>query len=638
MPDHNEIEFVSHHVPPMTSGAYKVSVTQTVSEKPAGPVVASFTSKDLEFNVQGARFQLEASDVTAVFPPNGSLGDHQNVLPHVVLNRSTLPWERQATTGHTTAPAPSWLALVILSEDDVKPLPAPQTTTVGEQLRANTDDNYWIGLKKEAGQHDDDKMTVIDLPLKQLKNIMPTTEDLALLAHVRVTKNVKGDIQETAVVMANRLPTAGRLNRAYLVSVEGRYTINKKAKGSFKFPSSAASTVRFVLLKSWRFSCSAHKHSFTGLLNALDASRNLGLPATGNSVADTLLADARVPLPHQLRDGSRNYGWYRGPLVPSATLPNVPLSVDPPVAADALLRFDVDTRMFDVSYAAAFELGRLLTLADQRISTELLQWKQRRRQQQLAKSQAQLHKHLALKSASNKKAEALPSACVQWLQDLMHLKPLPFNYLLPDERLLPTESLRFFELDLLWVKRLWQGVLSLGPNVDDMYSGLDPSDTISGFFLRSDLVSGWPGLEIDGWDKRTAKRDVDTPMTLIRREQPSANVLICLFQSKPGQGVLKAVDLHLKPETLHMGLTEPSGKGKPWTKKHRDADGIETGNSLPLTPRADLWRHHRSDTPVLNIRKLAELIGAVDDNQKVQSAQFALQMTEGVPIKRFRRR
>jgi hypothetical protein len=30
------------------------------------------------------------------FPPDGSLGEHSNVLPHIILNRSTLPWERPA--------------------------------------------------------------------------------------------------------------------------------------------------------------------------------------------------------------------------------------------------------------------------------------------------------------------------------------------------------------------------------------------------------------------------------------------------------------------------------------------------------------------------------------------------------------
>ncbi len=48
---------------------------------------------------KGERFSLADDDVVAVFPPSGSLGDHADVLSHIILRRSTLPWERTAVRG-----------------------------------------------------------------------------------------------------------------------------------------------------------------------------------------------------------------------------------------------------------------------------------------------------------------------------------------------------------------------------------------------------------------------------------------------------------------------------------------------------------------------------------------------------------
>ena len=53
--------------------------------------------------------------------------------------------------------------------------------------------------------------------------------------------------------------------------------------------------------------------------------------------------------------------WYRGPLVPLNY--DKPKQIQEPVScADELLRYDPDTGLFDVTYAVAWQLGRLLAL------------------------------------------------------------------------------------------------------------------------------------------------------------------------------------------------------------------------------------------------------------------------------------
>jgi|ERR1700746_2591710 hypothetical protein len=70
---------------------------------------------EIAFNA-APRFFLNPQDIFAVFPPPGSLGEHSNVLPHVQLKRSTLPWERQPFGWGKDVP---WLALLVFHEDEI---------------------------------------------------------------------------------------------------------------------------------------------------------------------------------------------------------------------------------------------------------------------------------------------------------------------------------------------------------------------------------------------------------------------------------------------------------------------------------------------------------------------------------------
>ena len=53
----------------------------------------------------------------------------------------------------------------------------------------------------------------------------------------------------------------------------------------------------------------------------------------------------------------RSVSWYRGPLLPYPAKAAIKVPVS---SADAVLRYDPATGLFDTSYAAAWQLGRLL--------------------------------------------------------------------------------------------------------------------------------------------------------------------------------------------------------------------------------------------------------------------------------------
>jgi hypothetical protein len=106
------ITFIPYLQPPLTSGEYEIRVDQAVSFAPQ-----PFTAKR-SFYVASERFGLTPSTVSAMFPPQGSLGDHSNVLPHIILGRGSLPWERSPDGSRPgEAPTPlSWLLLLLFDE------------------------------------------------------------------------------------------------------------------------------------------------------------------------------------------------------------------------------------------------------------------------------------------------------------------------------------------------------------------------------------------------------------------------------------------------------------------------------------------------------------------------------------------
>jgi hypothetical protein len=164
---------------------------------------------------------------------------------------------------------------------------------------------------------------------------------------------------------------------------------------------------------------------------------------------------------------------------------------------------------------------------------------------------------------------AIPAALRAWLVRLRLLEGVPFANLVADSELLPPESIRWFYLDRRWTDALVMGALSVGTvNSDDrtqltaaydaIRTELDQEernarrhpgqpryggavDAVSGFLLRSQAVSGWPGLHVramtidpvDEADNRFVPEDDPNRMRLLRLERLAPAVLFCLFDGIP---------------------------------------------------------------------------------------------------------
>jgi hypothetical protein len=203
-----------------------------------------------------------------------------------------------------------------------------------------------------------------------------------------------------------------------------------------------------------------------------------------------------------------------------------------------------------------------------------------------------------------------------WLGRLVLLYGVPFNYLIPDEKMLPRESLRFFYIDPIWIQCLVQGASSVGnaeygsalvdnaintlaqPNRPDAGSGPAPLTNkaaagvrdglrqqyegipmpqqsedldwpLTGFLLRSAAVQGWRGLEVMAYKTVTPQEKLiweTKPLNEEQRDKLNKESVAPLKALRIEQlasdvmlgifnGVIAQLVIRQPQEGLHFGLT-----------------------------------------------------------------------------------
>ena len=338
----DEVVFGEYRLPALKSGTYRITATQQLADG-GTPLGAPFTAQ-VEIAVTGLRFTLPPDRIHGRFPGAGSSGDFGRILPHIVLDSPTLPWQREPDRRRTRTGDP-WMALLVL--DHVDGVPDVQTGPTSELLRSA---DYLGRPDEEIG--DEATCQFIEIDQALFDELAPRPDDLRWLTHVREV----GDAAYS-VVVANRLPGDG-VNTCFLVSLEGVWPRRCESRAS----------VRIVVLDTWSFVCETDDRGFAATVGTLQAA---GLRGHGEHPRHAL---GYSLLPHTMRQGARSASWYRGPLIaPEAAGSSTGAAAGD--ASDALLRYDPETGMFDVSLAAAWQLGRLLALANPEIAELISAWK-----------------------------------------------------------------------------------------------------------------------------------------------------------------------------------------------------------------------------------------------------------------------
>jgi hypothetical protein len=324
-----------------------------------------------------------------------------------------------------------WLALLLCSASDFLnggwEIPEVTTRKVGELLTPGEREVRGPALTAadlKAYESVDDLCQTIDLPVPLFSRLVPAKADLPYLAHVRQVHT--GD-KETlslqtegcfSVVLGNRFPETtgvdgGGKNSVYVVSLEGFQRYLPGAPDTIQ-----AQRVRLAVLAHWSFFCEGET-TFKTLMQQLDAGR-LMLPVAphiarqaqagepGALQVEDAFEQGYTALDHHIRNGEHTVSWYRGPLVPLWYLKLNTYAYLP--SADAALRYNYETGLFDASYAAAWQLGRLLALQNPHFARALYRYRTQERQKaKAAMRQESLQKKFALsgKAAEDHVVEAI---------------------------------------------------------------------------------------------------------------------------------------------------------------------------------------------------------------------------------------
>lgn len=439
---------------------------------------------------------------------------------------------------------------------------------------------------------------------------------------------------------------------------------------------------------------------------------------TGRTDAGTLAAEQRVAagyvaLGYHAPSGEDGFAWYRGPCSPVVARPVAGAGAFE--TADAATIYDAASGVFDLSLATAWQAGRGLALADRTFSNALRRVRIAADatlqeavgisaadvQGQLAaligggalSTIAQASRSLAPLAASPRRRASGPSSAAalvrgalgqpdararlaeqveanpdvrtvaDWLGQVLLLRKLPFVHLVPDARMLPAESIRFFYLDPNWQQAMLSGALSVGLG-SSRQSAVQSALTVqlermaqasaltsrstptgqpapppgaggpkAGFLLRSSLVGGWPGLTVGA----SLAGDTVRPLRL---ERLGLGVLIALFDGTPDQivigepheGLAFGVDDAgaVVSRTLHDGEVAQGASVPVFdpTQPERSSATIRPGGQRVLNIAADPAPPAGSSAePADLVGRLAEVLDIAP--AALTPANFAVQMVKG---------
>ncbi|KAK6509002.1 hypothetical protein TWF481_003768 [Arthrobotrys musiformis] len=418
----------SYYAPSLKGGNYQIKVDQTITPpataqdgtevQAAAPATGALNTPTTyqDFTVVTPHFTLPKNAVHSTYPPQGYACD-SNIAPNIVLNDVHLPWENNATTKTLPYPERSmvpWLALLTFTQDELQIQSAEldQIFGAGTALRkaANPDATFAFNMKVTDVNTlaDPSQPATINSSLpaptdsNQMANIIfvPSTlyscffstydangvrqgtpSDVSryqYLSHVRDI-NTQGmadsgieDVGIFSVVVSHR---SGPLNITqpsptvvHLVSIENVEAMTYNA---------SLHRVAMCSLYSWTYTCNP-PNSF----NVFDAFEHLAGPGLGLLMAPpsfipkpdgtttttqliNLLNDGYTLTRYRTQGGDETAAIVRGALAPvSVPFPLTSTWTTQSNSGSDLQIYNSDLGLMDITYSAAWQLGKSMALAD----------------------------------------------------------------------------------------------------------------------------------------------------------------------------------------------------------------------------------------------------------------------------------
>lgn len=550
------LHLFDHHATGLPVGNYELSMEQHITD------IGTLQKTDFNFTIGQKTLRLANSQLHSVYPSAGSSGFYENHLPHVIFNSSTLPWESRPEGDNPAHPTP-FLFLLLLDDSEM------------DQVAVSTE-------KSSDATH-----TVLNIPSSLLASFFGSEspldtidqdaflKTLRSLVHVRHQKEEGTVESQRACILGNRLPRPNSTSEVHLVSLA-----HAPDGHPFELTSLMRSdSIRLYSLFSYRFETTSEPFHLKEQLFALDAAV-INSVRKGVNKGEGIMHQAFVPLMHHFRTGKKRYSIYRGPLVPIDT-PKTERTTGV-TSSDQLIRVHAEFGLLDVSYAAAWNLGRYLALNSRTLVRALVNWK---RSHAHHYKQNNIHEYLnessfhslvpvqqqmrEIKQAPPEIPEVLKQALGHW----MRLAEIPMAYLVPDQRMLPEESLRFFKVDEAWTEAFVNGVFEVGfaglsndrqevweEFLKTINEALSTERARYGFLLNGQVVKDFPAMKVHG------KNMVDELIDPVRMER-NGNILMAFFAEE-----ITEVVFSIPAHSMHAEIEQSASR---WFLELRPIDSGE---------------------------------------------------------------
>lgn len=350
-----DFKLADYMAPAIEEGRYTITGRQTVTQ----PVSDTFQVQK-EICIAANTRTLAGQDVFGVYPLPEQQGDFAGTLPFLVLNDQVYPWIRHWRDDIDGRPVP-WLALIVVSEEEG----AAETDVKNAELPGLKEQGVFFPLKEGevTSCRDDDNIHILTVPVQTYRSVMPEASDLPWLTHVKFVdlSATEDAIAEQdgwfATVIANRFVPSyeGRCVKStvHLISVDGYLNGDIPA---------GCDRVRFISIYHWSvYSEKAQDESFAALMD--------GIGKNSRAVTEQALK------PHYLRTGEKTYARYHSPLLPYHAERYDNLGGEGRYTADGRLIYDAQNGILDISYSAAFNLGRMISLSRRTEAEKIVAWR-----------------------------------------------------------------------------------------------------------------------------------------------------------------------------------------------------------------------------------------------------------------------
>lgn len=364
-----KVRFAQESRPMIRQGVHKLNLKLSTNVRENNKNVSG--TEEILLMMTRRRFSMDPEEVYSCYPPAGAEGNLSRCLPHIVFMNATLPWEYE---GAEQSPG---LALFVCTKEEGIIEQTMKTGDVFNSKEASVFCSEMLKISENDSEDGSEDCRITDVPADLFRDLWTDPQERKLLTHVREVElddkvtdpTVKDGV--FSCLVSNRYPKEPEndsdkiSHHAYVVSLrEYEHTDIPQDVGY----------VRLICLYSWEFTTTKAACDFRASIKKIRP--GVFLQPIPETVQDPelrgILRRGFLPMNHDLRNGGKTVSWYRGPWLPMDEILEKPRYR---IFSDQYYFYDPDQGMMDVSYACAWQLGRMIAMNHATVSRELIAWR-----------------------------------------------------------------------------------------------------------------------------------------------------------------------------------------------------------------------------------------------------------------------